>query len=171
MKRTYRTLAILFFACPSLNALAGWSCTDSAGHTYTVSQRVLTDACTDMTTDEERAASQHPEPKPKPFKSKPAEARQAMAAGKKAVLDELKDPESARFRNLITARDVFLCGEVNAKNAMGGYVGFKRFVALGEVGLIDFDDGSQKFINTWLESCEGYMRHEIDKARARFLPN
>jgi len=44
----------------------------------------------------------------------------------------LKDPDSAKFRNVrfvkYNARTV-VCGEVNAKNSYGGYVGFENFVA------------------------------------------
>lgn len=49
-----------------------------------------------------------------------------------AVLEKLKDPESARFRNIrsVGPKDDLgevICGEVNAKNEMGGYVGFQTF--------------------------------------------
>lgn len=48
---------------------------------------------------------------------------------------ELKDPDSAKFRNLFVSRydkyedgELILCGEMNAKNAFGAYVGFKPFM-------------------------------------------
>lgn len=43
----------------------------------------------------------------------------------------LNDPESARYRNIVVkaGRDI-VCGEVNAKNRFGAYVGFRRFYAL-----------------------------------------
>lgn len=46
------------------------------------------------------------------------------------VIQALKDPDSAQFRN---ERRVgrYLCGEVNAKNSLGGYVGFKRYMTSG----------------------------------------
>lgn len=58
-------------------------------------------------------------------------AAQIRAAGRRAVLDELRDPTSAQFRNVrrldpINGTTTF-CGEVNARNAFGGYSGFKRF--------------------------------------------
>ncbi|WP_255519665.1 cytochrome c5 family protein [Cupriavidus sp. IK-TO18] len=59
-----------------------------------------------------------------------------------ALLKDFKDPDSAKFRQLATYRRYIilkngeqstigytLCGEVNAKNAMGGYVGYRRFWA------------------------------------------
>lgn len=57
---------------------------------------------------------------------------QAMEKGMESVRRQLKDPESARFQNTRLAAyagGMVLCGEINAKNSYGGYVGFKRFVA------------------------------------------
>jgi hypothetical protein len=45
------------------------------------------------------------------------------AAAKKAVLDRLKDPESARFGKFSLAGKDGACLTINAKNAMGGYTG------------------------------------------------
>jgi hypothetical protein len=65
--------------------------------------------------------------------SKAGEKAEGEAALKAKVLEVLKDPESARFKNVQVAADgQVLCGEVNAKNAFGGYVGFKPFVADAE---------------------------------------
>lgn len=47
--------------------------------------------------------------------------------GKAAVIATLKDPSSAQFRNVVLKGGA-VCGEVNAKNAFGGYVGFQHFV-------------------------------------------
>jgi hypothetical protein len=45
----------------------------------------------------------------------------------------LKDPDSAKFRNVVVTRlsggNLMLCGEVNSKNAFGAYTGFKGFIA------------------------------------------
>lgn len=69
----------------------------------------------------------------------------------KAVADSMKDPESARFRNMhITRGNV--CGEVNAKNGMGGYVGFARFF-VPPSGLVRMDDGGGLFLTDWSEGC------------------
>lgn len=47
------------------------------------------------------------------------------------VARSLKDPESARFGDVVAGKDpkgiVFACGYVNAKNSFGGYVGDKPF--------------------------------------------
>ena len=57
-----------------------------------------------------------------------------MNALRKRIVDQLTDPESARFKDeFLSLSDdesstvKSLCGFVNAKNQMGGYVGFKAF--------------------------------------------
>lgn len=46
------------------------------------------------------------------------------------VLKALKDPVSAQWQNEVLSADHSTqCGEVNAKNSMGGYVGFKRYIS------------------------------------------
>jgi hypothetical protein len=50
-----------------------------------------------------------------------------FAAEKAIVLEGLKDPGSAQFRNLKRYTRM-VCGEVNAKNSYGGYVGFEPFL-------------------------------------------
>ncbi|MGE6320574.1 hypothetical protein ACQKEF_09885 [Pseudomonas oryzihabitans] len=57
---------------------------------------------------------------------------------RKAVKEKLNDPDSAQFRNdRVTEAEpgvkakggFYVCGEVNAKNRMGGYTGFTQYVA------------------------------------------
>lgn len=53
---------------------------------------------------------------------------------RKPVLAQLSDPESAQFRNERVIGNwrfagTVLCGDVNAKNKMGGYAGFSPFEA------------------------------------------
>lgn len=57
---------------------------------------------------------------------------QAVQDAKQALADGMKDPSSVQFRNvrLVNYLDgQVICGEVNAKNSYGGYVGFSPFVA------------------------------------------
>ena len=49
-----------------------------------------------------------------------------------AVSERMRDPESTRFKSEFMAYDLsngnkVVCGTVNAKNAMGGYVGYQPF--------------------------------------------
>lgn len=78
--------------------------------------------------------------------SEPAQAKASMdKRARNAVLANLRDPDSAKFRNVrklgmlgegSPEGAAVYCGEVNAKNAMGGYVGFVHFAVmpLGEDG-------------------------------------
>lgn len=55
-----------------------------------------------------------------------------IAKAKKSLTAQLKDPDSANFRNVAVrevSSGVVVCGELNAKNSYGGYTGFTRFVA------------------------------------------
>jgi hypothetical protein len=69
----------------------------------------------------------------------PPVATQPYPQTSRTVLALLNDPESARFQNVRPAAKAagFICGEVNAKNRYGGYVGFREFVADGQSALID----------------------------------
>lgn len=40
----------------------------------------------------------------------------------------LKDPDSARFDDIHTTPKGVVCGTVNAKNSLGGYVGYRQFI-------------------------------------------
>ena len=53
-----------------------------------------------------------------------------MNEGERAVLAKLNDPDSAKFGESFKSKrgDNVWCGEVNAKNRMGGYVGMTRYV-------------------------------------------
>ena len=75
----------------------------------------------------------------------------ALIAKSKAMMaDRFNDPDSAKFRKVVVVRGT-VCGEVNAKNLMGGYVGYKRFVVDEEDALVD--SGSFKFEDLWELAC------------------
>lgn len=53
-----------------------------------------------------------------------------MPKARDAVTKNLRDPNSAQFRNQDFYRKAGrVCGEINSKNAYGAYVGFKRFIS------------------------------------------
>lgn len=60
-----------------------------------------------------------------------SDATNAAIENAKAEISALmKEPESTTFRNISTYRigsDDTVCGEYNAKNSFGGYVGYKAF--------------------------------------------
>jgi hypothetical protein len=86
-------------------------------------------------------AAETPEP---PASTAPKEGKYAAFVGKaKAnVSRAFKDPSSVQFRNLFvsTSGSQALCGELNAKNSYGAYVGFRRFFATEEPALQDVED-------------------------------
>jgi len=56
----------------------------------------------------------------------------AIAKAQEAASYSLKDPDSAKFRNVRIVGYFnwkLICGEINAKNSYGAYVGYSRFVA------------------------------------------
>lgn len=56
-----------------------------------------------------------------------------------AVRKALRDPDSARFEKVqVFYRTGTACGWVNAKNALGGYVGFTHFTVTQD-GSVEFD--------------------------------
>jgi hypothetical protein len=80
---------------------------------------------------------------------------------KEAVRQGLKDPASAQFREMFVTWNEAVCGEVNAKNAMGGYVGFTRFIVKEDkvrmspqIVLDDADKWLAKgFDEDWKNTC------------------
>lgn len=52
----------------------------------------------------------------------------AVTSARAKVLRLLNDPDSAQFRDVRRADETTVCGEVNAKNGFGGYVGFTPFI-------------------------------------------
>lgn len=68
------------------------------------------------------------------------------------VTDQLKDPDSAQFRN-----QYGLCGEVNAKNGFGGYTGYVRFMAGAKDKVFMEDDPRLEagaFDEVWNSLCK-----------------
>lgn len=58
----------------------------------------------------------------------------AIDKAKRALAYNLKDPESAKFRNVragLRGKDYMVCGEVNGKNSYGAYSGYRPFMVWG----------------------------------------
>lgn len=89
---------------------------------------------------------------------------QARVIARRAVADKLRDPSSAQFRNVrrVTADNgqLVFCGEVNGRNAYGGYAGFVRFEASagrtgGGYALLDSQESLARayFHSAWNQTC------------------
>lgn len=78
---------------------------------------------------------------------------QMIDTAKKAISYSLVDPDSAKFREVFIApNQVAVCGEVNAKNSFGGYVGFRKFMYSPAKQGID-GDGSYFVEARWEDRC------------------
>lgn len=71
-----------------------------------------------------------------------------VSLARRVVLANLRDADSAKFRNVrvvSTFMGTAVCGEVNARNAMGGYVGFTEFVTANDVLFLAEGDAVDDF--------------------------
>lgn len=73
---------------------------------------------------------------------------QVFEQAKKTLSARLKDPESARFRNLVympattPGNTDIVCGWTNARNSFGGYVGFRPFYVMGDSAEVRDDESA-----------------------------
>lgn len=85
------------------------------------------------------------------------------AVAKSVLIAKLNDPDSAVFRNHRPANrggEGVWCGEVNARNRMGGMTGFTKYVvevtpdrSLDVLDQVHFDDGQASFAGKWALMC------------------
>lgn len=86
---------------------------------------------------------------------------------KDAVTRNLKDPSSVQFRDTTTIKnsknEQSYCGEFNAKNSYGGYVGFKRFsYSNGILTMINDENNTmENLINYGVSGCGGKQKEII----------
>lgn len=80
-----------------------------------------------------------------------------VAQAKNALTADFKDPATAQYRNMFISGGTMpvLCGEVNAKNSYGAYVGFRRFYATGKPMLNSVEKASADYVfeNMWPSMC------------------
>lgn len=83
---------------------------------------------------------------------------QLISDAKAAIIQKLKDPDSATFRNVVYAPAAqgtggTVCGEVNARNAYGGYAGFTPFFVIGQSALLRDEINAPAFDSIYSRSC------------------
>jgi len=86
----------------------------------------------------------------------PLDRTRFIADEEERIRAGLRDPESARFRNesISTSRaGATLCGQVNSKNALGGYEGFQRFISGQTPPLIEGTIGPDEMNRQWAKLC------------------
>lgn len=122
------------------------------------------------------ASEAEPSEQPRPTSSGKAEADPLadksdqhlwIVKSQDAIKSRLRDPGSADFRNsrfYSGGPAPVVCGEVNAKNAFGGYTGFQRFIASGDnpnMAFLATDVASGDSINeAWDQLCIAAERDE-----------
>lgn len=75
-----------------------------------------------------------------------------VSLGESKLKDSLKDPSSAEIRNSRLGLSGATCGEVNAKNSFGAFTGYKKFIQIGSITLME--DGSSEFTKEWNNICK-----------------
>ena len=82
------------------------------------------------------------------------EATQQTSSIEEKARRNLFDPEAARFRNIKGN-----CGEINAKNKMGGYTGYRRFIYNSETDTVSIEEDGDGFYTSkvmdilWQKKC------------------
>src|SRR5471032_660438 len=80
-----------------------------------------------------------------------------IVQAKQSLTQSFKDPSSVQYRSLYISdgRLMALCGEVNAKNSYGAYVGFRRFYATGKQLLNAVEGPADSFVfeRMWPGMC------------------
>lgn len=90
----------------------------------------------------------------------------AIVQAKKLVEAELIDPRSAQYED-VKASGAVVCGRVNAKNRMGGYVGFKRFFVDTEKSTVMFEPDAAGDLSQPEEQAKAYRGVTFDLAWAQ----
>ena len=74
--------------------------------------------------------------------------------GEKYVKEKILEPSSAQFRNQFIGKKGAPCGEVNAKDAFGGYIGFQRYISVArDLTLLAQDVAPAEFEASWAQLC------------------
>lgn len=81
----------------------------------------------------------------------------SKTAAVNGIKKQLRDPNSAQFKNLFTSpvpkyESTVVCGEVNSKGAGGGYTGFERFITQGDKRTA-FESDPGEFFELWQMVC------------------
>lgn len=89
-----------------------------------------------------------------PAQKKHKEASALIAMGEKYVKEKIREPASAQFRNQFIGKGGAPCGEVNAKDAFGAYMGYQRYISVArELTMLAQDLSPDEFEESWREMC------------------
>jgi hypothetical protein len=86
-----------------------------------------------------------------------AQASRVMYEAQSYIRATLRDPSSAQFKDLaLNMKSHVVCGQYNAKNGFGGYVGFKPFILSEKFStpMIVLGDDVEDFVKQWKFHCQ-----------------
>jgi hypothetical protein len=86
-----------------------------------------------------------------------AEASRVMFHVQSYIKSTLRDPSSAQFKDMtLNMKSLVVCGQYNAKNGFGGYVGFKPFIMSEKFStpLIVPGEDMDDFVTQWKFHCQ-----------------
>ena len=82
------------------------------------------------------------------------EAATLTQLGEKYVKEKILEPNKAQFRNQFVGKGGAPCGEVNAKDAFGAYLGYQRYISVArELTMLAQDLPPDEFEESWQEMC------------------
>ena len=82
------------------------------------------------------------------------EAATLTSLGEKYVKEKVLEPGSAQFRNQFIGKGGAPCGEVNAKDAFGAYIGYQRYISVArDLTLLAQDVSPEEFEQQWRQLC------------------
>lgn len=77
-----------------------------------------------------------------------------ISLGEKYVKEKVLSPATAQFRNQFIGKQGSPCGEVNAKDAFGAYIGFQRYIAVArDLTMLAQDVAPAEFEASWAQIC------------------
>jgi hypothetical protein len=87
-----------------------------------------------------------------------------ISDAEKAVAEPMFDPAAVTFRNVgvrTFAGKPYICGQFNAKNRLGGYVGYQDFLYGGKGTLVENGDTSSKYYQDLMIANYGVANEQI----------
>jgi hypothetical protein len=82
------------------------------------------------------------------------EAATLTSLGEKYVKEKILEPGQAQFRNQFIGKGGAPCGEVNAKDAFGAYIGYQRYISVArDLTLLAQDVSPAEFEQQWRQLC------------------
>lgn len=82
------------------------------------------------------------------------EAATLTSLGEKYVKEKILEPGQARFRNQFIGKGGAPCGEVDAKDAFGAYIGYQRYISVArDLTLLAQDVSPAEFEQQWQQLC------------------